>query len=406
MSGRPASRNVPALSVYSVMRGAGVGAYRTLLPLYLLVLGYSLEIIGGIATIALLVNVLLLPLLGMLIDHIGRKIIAGLAGVLISLALLIPALTTYLPLLIVSYVLFFVSWAMGQPARSALLADSVPPERLGRAFSLVTLGFTAARVISPYTAGWLAEVLGYRDAFTLFSAVVLGGVVAFMIMGVETRVEKRSLRLEDIVEAYKASLRPPEKLRPLYVFTSVDRASWSLWMPLLSAYLGARFGLSPAEVGLLMSISSAAQSLMLPLAGRLVDSLGAFRLMVSSEILGIASALAIAFSNAVALYGAMIVLGASLATWIPAYNALIAALTEADVRGRVYSSVNMARMASSIPSPWIGGTLYHALQDAFPQAPFVLSAVIMGFNALYMYSRRSMVGRGGPVRLVEISPAR
>ncbi len=405
MSGSTASRNITALSLYSIMRGAGVGAYRTLLPLYLLTLGYSLEIIGGIATLALLANVVLLPLLGLLIDSIGRKIIAGTAGLLISLALFIPASFKYLPLLIASYILFYISWAMGQPARSAMLADSVPAEKLGTAFSIVTLGFTASRIFSPYIAGWMAEAIGYRDAFLAFSAVVLAGVLAFMFIGVETRRVRSKPGVKEIIEAYKAASRPPRRLRPLYVFTSVDRASWSLWMPLLSAYFGARFGLTPADVGLLLSVSSAAQSIMLPLAGRLVDRLGAFRMMLASEVLGIASALSIAFSAGGMLYASMIIFGASLASWIPAYNAIIASLSEADVRGRIYSSVNMIRMASSVPSPWIGGTLYHMLQETLPQAPFILSSVVMSINVIYMYGKKTAFSEAHPVRVAELLPS-
>ena len=120
-----AQRNITALAVFAFFRGTGVSIFMTLFPLYMIDLGYQVADVGAIATLSSIPCIVLLPLIGILIDWIGRKPIATLTGLTMVLALLTPAFTSLYPFLVLAYAFYFFSFIAGQPSRSALLADSI-----------------------------------------------------------------------------------------------------------------------------------------------------------------------------------------------------------------------------------------------------------------------------------------
>ena len=82
-----AQRNIVALAVFAFFRGTGVSIFMTLFPLYMVDLGYQVADVGTIATLSSIPCIALLPLIGILIDWIGRKPIATLTGLTTFLAL-------------------------------------------------------------------------------------------------------------------------------------------------------------------------------------------------------------------------------------------------------------------------------------------------------------------------------
>ncbi|HDN05919.1 MAG TPA: hypothetical protein ENF90_02845, partial [Candidatus Bathyarchaeota archaeon] len=85
-----AKKNIVALAVFALFRGAGVSTFTTLFPLYMLELGYGMSGIGAIASLSTIPGIILLPIIGVLIDSVGRKPIAVLAGFTVVSSLFIP----------------------------------------------------------------------------------------------------------------------------------------------------------------------------------------------------------------------------------------------------------------------------------------------------------------------------
>jgi MFS family permease len=365
--------NVVALTAFNALRGAAVGGFMALLPMYMASLGYTMSMIGGAATAASVAVSFLLPATGYAIDSLGSRFVVILAGILLAVAPILPAYSTNIGVLAVSYALFLASFFMGQPARTAFLARSVEKGRLGYYIGATSMAFSLSRLAGPVAAGVSAERLGYKPSFIGIAALAAAGLAAFTALSLRPPYESRRPRI-GLLEAYRSALKPPRSLAVILGFAALDRLSWSLWSPTLSAYLYKR-GFSEAEVGGLVSLMGVSNSALLPVAGKAVDRGGAWIWMAASEALGASGAAILAFANGLwSASLALILIGASISTWIPSYNTLIARVMPGDRLGEAYSLANSVRGLAGAPGPYLGGLLYDSLS---PAAPFAFSATML-----------------------------
>ena len=378
-----AQRNIVALAVFAFFRGTGVSIFMTLFPLYMVDLGYQVADVGTIATLSSIPCIALLPLIGILIDWIGRKPIATLTGLTMVLALLTLSFTSLYPLLVLAYAFYFFSFIAGQPSRSALLADSID-EQLGTAFTKTFVPFHIARTIVPFFAGYLAEIYGYGPIFLYSSFFVAAGTIFFAFYSVEpARRKKEKISL---MKELKESLILERNLLRIYLFAIIDRFAWQLWFPLLNAHFKKGLEMSDSEVGLLSSVMSGTLFTTALFSGKIVDCIGSIKSLCISEALGILTALSlIVIPSKFFAVIPQILVGLSFSLWIPAYNVMIANYSSQEKRGKAYSKMNVFRTAISIPAPQIGGYFYDAVWFA---TPFLLSIVLMVTNISIIWYRK------------------
>ena len=387
------SQNVKALATYNLLRGAAVGGFMTLLPMYMRSQGYSMKNIGGIVSISSIVLSLFLPLIGYLNDRHGPRRMVIASGLLLAAAPLLAAETRSLTILGIAYALFLLSFLSGQPARMSFLAASVPPATLGIAIGLTTSVFSASRTAGPAIAGYIARHLGYTSAFHLISLLALLSLALFILLSRPVSVRRAP---RNPFEAYAALLRPPKPFAAVLTLISIDRAAWSLWFPLLSAHLYSA-GYTEDLVGLMITGGGVVQTLLLPVAGRLTDRASAWKIFAASEVIGAVTALLLTNPDpAWRAVAGLALLGGSIALWIPAYNTLIARI--AGGSGSSYAAANTARSVFSAPSPYIGGRLYDAIG---PWAPFAASTALMivvAIGASTLLPRYESKPRSEPVK--------
>jgi MFS family permease len=158
----------------------GSGLYFFVWPNYVRDLGGGPQAIGYLT--GLMYGVMALTLLpgGWLADHFERKRVMLLNWGLAALAPLLYVRAKTWPELIPGvflYALFF-----GWPAMEAYVADTVPPESLGRAFALTNSGYALGAMISPILGASLLGVLGMRGLFLLAFLAFLGSttLIGFM----------------------------------------------------------------------------------------------------------------------------------------------------------------------------------------------------------------------------------
>lgn len=372
--------NVKALEVFAFLRGVGAATFQTLFPLYLVDLGYQIGVIGVLSTLAMIPGALLLPLIGLFIDLVGRKPMIILTGISVVLALLVPSITTLYPLLLLAYTLNYFQLIAGQPARGAMLADSVDSGVLGVAFAKVAMAFTLARSITPFIAGYSVSILGgYEKTFQAAAAISAVGVLYFTIKARETKGARSK---SNIWRDFRESIVIDRSTAWIYVFAIVDRFSWFLWWPMLNAHLREYWGMSPEEVGVYSGISSITIFLSGYVLGRLVDRIGYLKGLILSESAGMISSLTIGYSpDRIVLVCGIIGVGISWSLWIPSFNSAIALTTSSEKRGRSYSKVNAVRMGGSVPAPWIGGYMYDYVHYTLP---YLASSIIMVLNTIYL----------------------
>lgn len=147
------------------------------LPLFAATLGAGPAQVGLInGAFMLATGVLSLPA-GLLVDRIGRRIPA-VGGILAtSLSSLLVARCSSPGQMAAAYVLFGAGLAAFAPSMLSLVADAMPPARLGRAYGWYTTGIYVAMTLGPATGGLLGKSLGLRQVF-LFSGALLLVVAA------------------------------------------------------------------------------------------------------------------------------------------------------------------------------------------------------------------------------------
>jgi predicted MFS family arabinose efflux permease len=266
-----------------------------------------------------------------------------------------------------------------------LIAESVSKEALGQAVGLVTSSFFIARVFMPSEAAVMADTIDYRPTFLIGGMIVIAGTMIFWIYGRETYRGKRGgMSIKGILGA----LKPRKKLNWIYITTFMDRLGWTLWFPLLNAYIGKEFGLSATEVGLLNSLMFTTTLLTQYLIGRWIDRVGYFRGLILSELSGFLSALTLGVTGSITfLVVGMIFSGLSVSLWIPSYNKAVSLNSKKKYRALEFSKINMYRAIAAIPAPYIGGYLYDYIA---PSIPFTLSSIIflITTSMFYIISRR------------------
>lgn len=396
-------RNLKAMLPYVIMFSFGMNTFRIYYPYYLAERGLELNTIGGLTGLSLLASALALPLAGLLIDTLGRKPVIMATSLLLAIASLLALAPLTTPLAVLALIMFYTAFVTGNPARSSLIADSVPPEKLGAAFGLIATFFSLSRVVSPYPAGLMVERLGY-DA--LFKIILLLGAASLAYAGIafkETLPHRRLPRPGEARVKLLETVRVGRRERRVIEFFIMDRVAWSLWFPLLTPYLKVAYGLEPAQVGLLMTIVDVVGVLTQYAVGLAADRLGALKPLIISELAGIAIGLGMYAGVPQGLLPLiMVLLGIAVSAWIPAYNTLLSRISPSPgERGRLFAKSNFYRTIVGSPSSSLGGWMFNHLGLG---VPFLSSALLLAAIVAYYYPRLKRETNGGlthPVHLPE-----
>jgi len=377
-------RNIYALAINGFLRGVGVSIFQTLFPLYALYLGYKLSGIGVVITAANLIIIPIIPFIGLLIDYYGRKPFIIITGVMTVFSLLIISIFKIYIALIISYALFQLAFLAGQPARGALITESVTEAEIGGAVGLITSAFFVSRLFMPSVSGLLADLIGYNQTFLFGSVAALIGTLIFLIYGIETLIRRRKIKREDLINL----LKPSPGLGWFYIAVILDRSSWMLWFPLVNAYLGSFYRLTATQVGILNSTIFLATATTQYAIGKWIDKIGCIKGLILSELIGCTSALLLGLINSIyAVILAFILFGLTISFWIPSYNKAVSLNTKMERRALEFSKLNTYRSLASTPSPYIGGIMYDYIA---PSLPFIISSLLMMTVAVIFYRKISL----------------
>jgi MFS family permease len=216
----------------NVLWTAGGGLYFFVWPNYVRDLGGGPQEIGYLT--GLMSGIMALTLLpgGWLADRVERQKVMLANWGLAALAPLLFALARHWSELIpgvVVYSLFF-----GWPAMEAYVADTVPPELLGRAFALTNSGYALGAVLSPLLGAAGLPYLGMRGLFLLAFLAFAGSTGLLALM--------RPQRPRPSPDAPSDGTHPKALWFWLLVLTATSAASAGA-RPFLGPYLEDRLGL-------------------------------------------------------------------------------------------------------------------------------------------------------------------
>ena len=118
-----------------------------------------------VLTSYLVSNAIILPMTGWLGNQFGRKriLLASVAGFTISS--LACGLAPNLPTLIIFRVIQGATGGGLQPLSQAIMLESFPPEKRGKAMAFWALGIVVAPMLGPVMGGWITDTYSWRWVF-------------------------------------------------------------------------------------------------------------------------------------------------------------------------------------------------------------------------------------------------
>lgn len=260
------------------------------LPLYLRDLGMSFTLLSVVLAAAGVGALVFNVPAGLSIARWGdRDVMLWGVGIAAVSSWALAAVTGFGPLVAVRFVagIGMVSWLL---SRQTFMFHEVHVGLRGRAMSILGGIARASYLIGPAAGGWLATHYTFRLSFVVAGAVAAVGVVTLLA----SRRAEGSHEPPDapVLHGLWPMLRGHAgillKTGFAQLCTSTIRRGRFVILPLY----GASLGLDPAQVGVVMSLSSGLDLLLFPISGYLMDRFGRLYAIVPAfTTMGVALAL-------------------------------------------------------------------------------------------------------------------
>lgn len=324
------------------------------------------------------------PIWGNLADKHGRKIMILRSGFFMSITMALTGLAGNLWQLLG---LRLLNGLIGGivPASTALVASSVPKEKIGWAQGMLQSFITAGSIMGPLFGGLLADSIGYRKIFFVTGGLLLlvTIVIAFTVHEKFTppeKTERSSLR-----EDFRMIFSSKELPTLFFVTVMIQFALFSIF-PVLPIYILQLLG-SENRVALWAGIVQAGMGIAnvfaAPRLGRLGDRYG------SQKVLLVCLLFAAVLFIPQGLVGAVwqllllrFLLGLSLGGLLPSVNALLRRATPVHMVSRVYGYNNSFVSMGSLFGPIIGGFVAGYISI---NAVFMMTSAFLFLNAAWVY---------------------
>jgi multidrug resistance protein len=349
------------------------------LPVYADQLDASTTAIGALYAMYAIGLVVAAPVLGRWSDRVGRRkaVLLGSAGIVVTTALYAVAGT--FPLLVAARVLQGVAAAAVWTAGIALVAETVPEHRVGRAMGTVMAAMSAGLILGPPVGGALEQAGGHR---LLFGVLVGVCTVAGLTQAALIRDATGAGQARDPVGGL---LRDP-RLRGTVVAVFLVASALSMLEPIMPLELADRFNAGPLLIGLIFGAATLANGAASPLTGAIADRVDRGRLMA----LGLVGAGVLMGALAVPAPDILVV-AAVLVGFAVAYGfVIVPALSELAAVARthgntgyatVYAAFNISYSLGMLLGPLAGG----AGADIAIGPTLLVAAIILAAAGTFAY---------------------
>ena len=228
---------------------SGFGGSRVAVSLYALQLGVNQFTLGILMALYALAPMLFAVAIGRFADRVGPRLPMLIGTVGVGVALLLPLIlpgigTLYLVTLLLgsTFPFFFVTV-------HGMTGDIGEPEDRARNYALVSLGFSAAGFIGPFTAGLAIDHIGHLPAFMVLAAFTV--VPALLLWLKPGFLPKRAHAAKEGASAFDLWRIP--RLRNVFLASGVLSAAWDLFQFYLPVY-GHQIGLSASAIGSILAV--------------------------------------------------------------------------------------------------------------------------------------------------------
>jgi len=275
-----------------------------------------------------------------------------------------------------------VTWVVG----FALIADLYDAEERGRVMGFVMSGSTLGFMAGPTIGGWLYETGGIQLPYLFIAGLALLVALGMAALAFPSTVAvQEPLPLSTIVRVPAVAM--------CAIAVIVGGGTIAMLEPVVSLFLSATLGLSPARIGLVFGLGAVVAAVLHPVFGYVADQVGGRRLTLWG-LAAIGAMLPLlsqswSFLSAIALYSVGAVTMATMITPSLAYMAEATASAGSPSFGVAYGLYNVAWAVGLLLGPALGGYLYERLGFTTLTLLWAPAVVIIGF----ILSRVELSGR-------------
>ena len=356
----------------------------TYFPLYVKALGGTAASLGLVGAVEMIARGLVQIPGGYIADKYGRKwiimtmtAIAGLSRIIYIFA------PSWEWLVIGAAVMGFTG--IYTPALEAMIADSIPAEKRGMGFGLVRLIGSVSTTPSPLIAGFLYLRVGLLPTMRISYGVAAIGftIAAFLRVRLkETLDSPEKINVGEMMSSYPVSLKEsisiwrivPRDAFVLFLSNILTMFTIGIFMPVFTLFMVEDLGISEFELSLIMSAMFITMIIFALPTGKLVDTIGKKKPLLTSYILWGAMVPLFLYGNFWRLILAMTLAGVLQVLIGSAGSAWTADLVPRENRGRVNGSTGFFTSIAFSAGQLIGGWVYDNVNHSLP---FTLQLVLM-----------------------------
>ncbi len=373
--------NIRVLALQTLVSQLGFGMLVVVWQPYILSLGLAVVDLGVVQSVINFSTAAGLFVWGPISDMFGRKkvmLLGHVSRVAAVLALLFSGNVVFL-YVFAFFIGFSCLWQQMNPARTALIAESVGGARRATALATLMTISQGTSVIMASVGGYLAIVTGY---WPIFALTIVGESIGIALMAVfvtETHVTTGA-NGKDIGSRIIANLKPEKELIPMYVMMVVMGIGYGVGYSLFYGALTDSYGFTTLELGLMATASSLAWALGSIPGGKLSERFGArLGVLLSTASAMIATVGFILFRSFPAFLVFSVFNGLDPCLWIPNWMSIIAERVPVGVRSSILGKMDAYNRFAMIPAPYLGGLIYAAYGFTAPLLVHLACIFIWGY---------------------------
>jgi len=354
--------NIRVMAVQTLVSQLGLGMFFVVWQPYILSRGVSVMGLGVVQSVLNMSTAAGLIAWGALSDRHGRKpvILVSNACRVISLAALIVSGHFAFLIAFAFFMGFSALFMVGNPARNALITESVGSGRMGTAFSTLMFISQITNTVMASAGGYLAVTVGYSP---ILYASLIGDLIGLALQAVfiretffpnEAGVGELSLN-----ERLRGFFYPEPEIRRLYLILLILGFSYGTGYSLFYGILVDSYGFTELQLGLFTTGFNLAWGITSIPIGKISDRVGRKPMLLASLAMALVTVLGfLAFRSFEAFLFFQILSALDPALWIPAWMAMLAEKVPKERLSLVMGKIDSYSKLAGIPAPWIGGLLY------------------------------------------------
>jgi len=377
--------NIRVLAVQTLLGQIGLGMFYVIWQPYLLSTGITLSQLGVVQMTISVSTGLGLFIWGYISDTYGRKpvIITCLISRVIAIGFLLVSDSFWA---FIGFALFMgltAMFNMGNPARNAIITESVDSTQRATALSTIIMIGQAISTVVATLGGWIALRMGYTPIFYLLViGDTLGALVCIRYLK-ETLEPKENKEKKNLLETLRHSLAPENELIRLYISLIAMGFSYGVAYSLLYGALTETFNFTTVQLGLMSTAFNLVWAVDSVPLGKLVDRIGRKKGLLMSMAMALITPIGFLFSTRIEhfifFYGFSAL---DIGFWMPSYTSYITETVDSSKRSTVFGKMDAYGKLASLPAPWVAGLLYENVGFYAPM--YVQIVVCLGITFLVM----------------------